>query len=574
MTTLFLLLAAIGAHQLFNYEDIFAGLRGRARSFRWLKPLWCPECNAFWVSLLFASLAPLDLWPITLAPVHALAFYPPVWLAHKLREKWWPLTAPKNFIQQRIETLKGLQAPPVEAPPVAVVPLAAAPAAPLLPAVQALVEKQTENQSFADRVVLMSPLTSFEPSYSLTGVILDQARMLAMDPKRKVEIWVAATACMGKFPQDLRNVANIQVRACLPAVRLEDDHADDVTTEILRTTLLRELIPLGSATVITHDLLFQTAFTAYARAIHAMVNVPGFRWFHQCHSGPSARIEAKEGSPVWCRNNLPAGHKLICVSPAQQDGLAAQYGTSRDNVRVVPNARDPRGIWDLPLRVKTLIETAGLLRADVLQVYPVSATRLEDKGIDTLLRLFGAFRQNHKVECRLILALTHANAEKEKQQIAALHARALVYGMAPADLVVTSEQFPETEAQGLSGAEVQALFHMSNLFIFPTITEACSLVAMEAALAGNLLVLNSDLPSMVSQVPMFGAAPLTSLAIYYPFSGQIGLPVDTRRDVIRLQGEEILKTLAQDRSQAAAAFARRAFSYDTIGARLVRAIQS
>jgi hypothetical protein len=41
------------------------------------------------------------------------------------------------------------------------------------------------------------------------------------------------------------------------------------------------------------------------------------------------------------------------------------------------------------------------------------------------------------------------------------------------------------------------LFKLSNLFIFPTVSEVCPLILQEAALTNNLIVSNADFPSLM-----------------------------------------------------------------------------
>jgi glycosyltransferase involved in cell wall biosynthesis len=71
--------------------------------------------------------------------------------------------------------------------------------------------------------------------------------------------------------------------------------------------------------------------------------------------------------------------------------------------------------------------------------------------------------------------------------------------------------------KGIANRQVANLMQISNLFIFPTKSEACPLVLMEAALAGCLLVLNTDVPSLGDVIPH-------GETLYYPFGTLDAMP--------------------------------------------------
>jgi hypothetical protein len=69
-----LVLAVIGAWQIFNYEDIFIDVRAWLRRRRWLKAIWCPPCNALWISAI--GVISITMYPeATTGPALTLAVY-------------------------------------------------------------------------------------------------------------------------------------------------------------------------------------------------------------------------------------------------------------------------------------------------------------------------------------------------------------------------------------------------------------------------------------------------------------------------------------------------------------------
>ena len=66
-------------------------------------------------------------------------------------------------------------------------------------------------------------------------------------------------------------------------------------------------------------------------------------------------------------------------------------------------------------------------------------------------------------------------------------------GLTEKDMIITSEQGFD---RGVPRRTVANLFQISDLFIFPSTSEVCPNVLLEAAVAGNFLVINESLPCL------------------------------------------------------------------------------
>ncbi len=110
---------------------------------------------------------------------------------------------------------------------------------------------------------------------------------------------------------------------------------------------------------------------------------------------------------------------------------------------------------------------------------------------------------------RFICPNAHANAEKEKKAIEELIHYGIERGLTREEMVFTSLEGKEYEL-GIPHEAVRDLFQLSNLFIFPTLSENCPLILLEAALSKCLLVLNDDFPPLKD---FFGKD-----ALYFKFS--------------------------------------------------------
>lgn len=96
----------------------------------------------------------------------------------------------------------------------------------------------------------------------------------------------------------------------------------------------------------------------------------------------------------------------------------------------------------------------------------------------------------------LVVPNAHANAAREKVAIEEMYAFAYDCGLERRELVFTSLfEAPQWES-GVPHDVVRDLFTLGNLFIFPSVSENCPLVLLEAMAGGNMLVLNKNFPAM------------------------------------------------------------------------------
>jgi glycosyltransferase involved in cell wall biosynthesis len=577
-----LLLACAGVHRIWNFEAIFTPARtwllprlqkpGIGRYF--LNPVLCHTCNIWWICLLLICLHMFVGGPIVAAFLTTAAAYVPVravlWLymygAPALPKLLGiaavvaPPPAPVAPALRKAADFKPFSPPTIDSgtPPTAAPTSEAAPCPTCEEKKAALLVKQGAVLSYRRRIVLMTSLANFDPSYSLSTAIIDQARMLASNTAVLVQIWVHIGADLSKAP---KFPANVEILPIIPAVIWRDDRIDPPVVDQLVSVIRQNLIKLGNATVITHDLLFQASYATLTAAIWQLSKLPGFAWLHCCHSA-AATVRPSGGDAVRNRTTLPYGHRLLCLNDADRPYLAAYYNTDPANVLVCPNARDVTTFGTFDERAERIVRAYGLHLADVVQIYPVSATRLSWKGVDKIIEVFGHLTKLG-LSCRLVLATAHANGEAERAALTACRDRAIAMGLPSEHLAITSEIFPELASVGVSQATIKDLFSVSNLFVFPTQSEACSLVMAEAAISGCLLVANSSLHTTASYI-----CPERSLS--FPF-GSLRKPTDLAP--INRLAEKIRETLLACAMNCTRRTALRQFSYEMVGGQLRDAIE-
>jgi len=542
MEIVLVVLATIALVRIWNYEQICARLRAwlavKVRS----QIITCPTCNGFWFGVLALAGAPWLDEPLVFAAYSALALFATLRL--------WLAGSQLAGAAAAALGAAALPRPAAQAPPGHPRP----PGRPE-PAPQQRAAEIKRVGAFKRRIVLLTSFADFNPSYSLIPVVIDQALMLARNPEWLVQIWVMENTGMCRAPRGLPK--NLEIRPIIPVTHWKADTVDEEASKRIATVVQRELIALGNATVITHDLLLIDTHVTFAKAIHDIGQTKAFAWLHQVHS---ATLERPKGDAARWRCTLPKGHKLISTTEVDVPHLARYYDTDPANVLVVPSTRDISSIRGFQPLSNDIIHRCKLLEADVVQTLPLSATRRMGKGVDHVIDVFAALNRRG-LDVRLLIAEAHANDGKAQETMTNLKAYATKLGLPPDEVIFTSETWPQTAVAGLPPEVVGDLMQVSNLFVFPSKSETSSLALKEAALAGNLIVTNSCVEAMEEVVPF---------AITCPFGGvrDEGKTID--HDALAQQIENFLNHPAN----LAKRHVLKAFSRTAVESQLVRAVES
>lgn len=578
MELLVLILACLGAHRLWNYEDVFASVRMYLRFWpRLMKPILCPACNAFWIAFLLSTIQYTAAhFRIVGIVMFALAAYPllraSVWvyaniddlMARKTIVALSPKTSPASTPAAEPispEKAKRIAAHAAETELMARVRAGEAKSKPGCPSCttkkETIVTQQAEALSYDKRVVLLTALNSFPSSYSLVSAIFDQARMLARNPRWLVQVWVMEGTDLRLAPVNLPD--NVQVRAIVPHSRWTEDVVDEDIVDRLSVAIRDNLMVLGNATIITHDLLFISHYISFAVAIHRIGGMTAFAWLHVCHS--AAAVKRPEGEARRYRATLPDKHRLLCLNANDAEHLATYYDVPVSQVSVAPNARDITTFGKMEPHAAALIAKHELALANIVQIFPVSGTRMEAKGVRTLISIFGKLASNG-VTAKLVLVNAHSNSPAVEALLDSYKILAATNGLGGDNLIVTSHEFAGSKADGLPEQAVRDLFQVSNLFVFPSISEASSLVLLEAAISGCLIVTNESLHTLDGFVRS---------AITAPF-GSVRHPGDTSDH--GALAKLILHALAADPMNQSKRDALARYSHHTVADQITAAIEA
>lgn len=363
------------------------------------------------------------------------------------------------------------------------------------------------------KVGILTTFNDLKPSYSLATVVKNQLQVF------KENGYETVLLVLPSFNDDENVPKGVEVRKVIPQIILEpyagmkkgllkDKVENDV--EAVFEALVKHCRDLDI--IITHDWLLVDTYAPYAAALHLTDKdriLSKKKWLHWIHSYPSNFTNVEY---PWSEQfHIPKNHKLVYLNNHDSLAVAERYQATIDDVRVVHNPTDPRTHYRLHPLVEKMIKKYDLLDCDIMQVYPVSTPRMgaDGKQLNRVIQVFSELKKNGK-KVKLVVCNAHANAQKEKDLILEMLMYAGSVGLSQDEVIFTSLiDLPEWE-HGVPHEVVRDLFLLSNLFVFPTLSENCPLILLEAAAAKNLLVLNDDFPPLRE---FFGKD-----ALYFKFS--------------------------------------------------------
>jgi len=359
------------------------------------------------------------------------------------------------------------------------------------------------------KIACMTTFYDFDRAYSLVSVVEEQLLMLKEGGHQPI-LFVH-----DNFNADSEVPEGIEIRKVVPRFTLVDysqcqpvKSGFDKQVKEIKEALLQNMQDIDA--VFTHDWIFQGWFLNYNVGMREAAKELKCKWYHWIHSAPSPRPN-KLDYPHNCRYTTMPNSKLIYMNNYDTLRLAEMYGATLDDVRVVYNPLDLRTMHKYSDFTQMLIKRFNLFEADVIQVYPVSSTRFSGKQVDKVIRVLSEIKKQGK-SVRFICPNAHANGENEKKAVEDLIHKGIEWGLSRQDMIFTSLEGKRYE-MGVPKTVVNELFSLSNLFIFPTLSENCPLILLEAAANKCLLVLNEDFPPLRD---FFGEN-----ALYFRFSSLI-----------------------------------------------------
>lgn len=295
--------------------------------------------------------------------------------------------------------------------------------------------------------------------------------------------------------------------------------------------VLREHLTGNYDIAITHDFYIDDCIT-YREAIKECgVDID---WVHWARSGVGMPIDFNMSNA-----------RYVYMNYADKDLFAGRIGVNPDRIRICFNEKDPSLLFNWNNITTHIVNKMKLWKKDIVEVFPICSTRMAAKGIHSLFQVFGELKKQGK---NVALVICNSNGRRRGEEIknkleTALANFDLVDGE---DIIFTSQLHnPEKGIDTLTSVPhevVAQLMQMSNLFVFPTKAEVCSNVLLEASIAGNLLVLNSDTKALLDFMG-------EGTALTHPFTSSTNIHYSQRdNDSMRILAKKIIGQLDSNKS--------------------------
>lgn len=404
-------------------------------------------------------------------------------------------------------------------------------------------------------IVLLTCIQSWGSDYSLATVILDQARAAR---RAGYGVTVVGMKGMQNPHGNTSDVDGIGFHRLIPDVGWVDDTPDQNKMFTIKEALHHYLNSLRPGTiVITHDLMLQSWYYNVAWAIHELP-IYHLNWYHQIHSSLGPRPHKLR----W-RTTVPDGHTILVATHDDVPKARSYYQT--EAVAVLPTIRDPRSFLGLTGRAKHIYEVTKWYDAEISQVYPCSSPRMHAKGVYHVGYAMEELK-NRGITPLLLIANAHLNSDGGRDQVAELRKR---HGGIAEHMHFVSDIFPDLADEGLNTDDIRSLFLLSNVFMFPSVSESAGLVMLEAAMTGNLLVLNSDLRTSSDYFPHTDTpyVPWSSLTAPRTFTGT-DLKEVAKTAAMAIQHQVNTNPIFKTRERM------RRYTYERLGERMVALFES
>lgn len=355
------------------------------------------------------------------------------------------------------------------------------------------------------KVAIITTFQDTNPGYSLTGIVRDQITLLERQGI-EVHLFVSERYNGPGFGPDVVLHPSIPFSHLVDytsASDLSEDHRDlaKKTAEVL----VRELEDID--VIFTHDLIFIGWFLPYGMGCSlAGEKLPNARWLHWIHSHPTGMRD------YWNFGLYGENHRIVFPNESERQKIAEHFRTARSNVVCIPHIKDIRSWFDFDDETCQIIDAyPALMQADITQIYPASVDRLEAKRVKEVIQIFSNFKLSGKSVC-LYIANQWATTKTHKENIEKYKDIARSLGLVPGmEIIFSSDWKVDKNGKGKYETSVpkrilRELMLCSNLFIFPTREESFGLVLPEAALCGNLCIINRSLLNQheVSGMKTFG----------------------------------------------------------------------
>jgi len=354
------------------------------------------------------------------------------------------------------------------------------------------------------KVAILTSFTSADCAYSLNNVVQDQIKMLVDNGYKPIVI-----ASEGFKPIENYALPEVEMRFVPSITRSNNVSVDEKFDEDVKKTYeaLKEALK-GIDVIFTHDLIYQPAELKTHVACRRIAAESHHRWLHWIHSATTPHIlldklnlsgETKEIYTPFLKNKFPNSF-LVFPNAYSRRRIATNFGYEQDEVKTVNHPTDIFTYMDMHPMTQKLAEGKDLLSADMICVYPIRLDR--GKNVEVPIEILAQAKKKG-MSVRMIVVDFHSTGGDKITYRESLKRLGADKGLNDNELTFTSE-FDESLKTRCPRKMVRDLFLLSNVFIMSSKSESYSLITQEAAMCGNIILINRDFPPFID---VFGDAP-------------------------------------------------------------------
>ena len=362
-------------------------------------------------------------------------------------------------------------------------------------------------------VAILTHFVQYSPAYSLQRVVLDQLAMLSKNGYEPTLLVMASETW--EQPADFFADPAVQL-VQYPRVKWvnaeEEEEAFFSDIDQLANALEAALANID--VVLTHDLIYMPRFIKLHLAARRVADKNlNLKWLHWIHSATSPGKLKREGIAELLFDDVLAkpwpGSYPVFFNSMSRTRIAQNFSYDEAAVKIIPHPTNVTDFFSLSPLATRLYEEKQLYQADFVTVVPARLDR--GKQVEWVIRILACLKSlGHCV--RIVVMDFHSQSAEKNGYRQDLQALAADWGLLGSDITFLSE-FDQSVRAEAPHSLVRELLLLSTVYIQPSRSESYSLSAQEAAICGNLLVLNDDFPPLRE---IFGEH-----ALYCQFSSNI-----------------------------------------------------
>lgn len=404
------------------------------------------------------------------------------------------------------------------------------------------------------QVVIFTSFSDLQKAYSLNIVVQSQLKMLLLNGYSPTIIVHETFEPEGIYAHPKVKIEKIPNVVVHNEVKKDESFDEDVQAIAVR---LEEILQ-DKDIVITHDIVYQNACLKHNFAARKVaVKLPKLKWLHWIHSATSPEL-LNMLRPLFSDEYLSLIQKpfpnsqYIYPNSYAVPAVAKNFGVAIEQVKVVHHATDIASFFSMDPLVDEVLHKYDILSADAISVYPIRLDR--GKQVEYVIRTM-AMLKDFGLSVRVIIIDFHSTAGDKVTYRDELKQVGIDYGLNSQELLFTSELHEEWEAE-VPQSVVANFQVIANVFILPSVSETYSLIAQEAALCKQVVVLNYDFPPFRS---IYGEN-----AIYRKYSSRFDVLADVS-EAMTLRSQITTKYGSAELPEEARKSAERAYHRETAG---------